>query len=244
MRERAGGSGWQKKQKEEEKRGWRAGKLFRGSHGWEKRGFSSGRAHVWPRPPTTTTTSTATTAKSYRKVSLPWEAWIVELFPVLPPGKLLVELSRVGNRKHACANQTSREWQGSGIPSGRDKERDGKPVEFRGQDGRAGRNIGNRWGKTSALLLEDRGCEHAVLEELARFSKGTYWFSFKNLSMNPSFFSVFKDCLILKEIVRWMYVWNVGCFKNGIAFVTTYRVNFMVDLMGLGGKFRYNGNWC
>ena len=29
-----------------EKRGWRAGKLFRGGHAREKRGFSSGRAHV------------------------------------------------------------------------------------------------------------------------------------------------------------------------------------------------------
>ena len=52
----------------------------------------------------------------------------------------------------------------------RGEERDGKPVEFGGQDGRAGRKVGNRRGRTSALLLEDRGREHAF-PAFARFSR-------------------------------------------------------------------------
>ena len=108
--------------------------------------------------------------------------------PCYLPESCFAELSREwGTGSTRARIRLSWEWQGSGDAGHRDEERDGKPVEFRGQDGRAERNVENRRGRTSALLLEDRGREQrCVYPRSLVFSRGTRWFSFEHRSISPS----------------------------------------------------------
>lgn len=75
---------------------------------------------------------------------------------MLPPGKLPRRAFQSGEQEERVRGpDDDREKD---IVKYR-KERDGEACEFGGWDGRAGRKLGNRRGRTPALL-EDRGREH------------------------------------------------------------------------------------